>query len=378
MKKKEQRKILCLGVSYPDIEAQMKANDVEPSELDAACNSITVETVIECVQRDILTQMDGRDLCRCLASERLTGSEVYTVSQEKGAIYRTDRHFEANFNRASFVRVLRKHFETVEFFDQIILDYFWIPPGWDLHHWSCSFFGRTLPAFSAEGLLRPGGAIYLPFCFHCFKEVSACFDTLKRHYNVSFLRKHELGEITFWSGTQTLCPMDMQNVLGKRVDQEEVYCTFSARDIRQAMSDGRVSKEELMELAQSLEDFADIRFLVLRPLSAEEQTGRFIGLTDSAEVRRGVDFVPTSLPIRTAVCVGSTGSFLRRSPRLIALELAEQTTHRQKRTLTNIKQIVVRTNKARRRFRNRSPDSVAADSVNEEAESKSDFRRRLF
>jgi hypothetical protein len=48
---------------------------------------------------------------------------MYTVSQEKGRSTDRSKHLEANFNRHSFCRELKKHFLYKQF-DQVILDYF--------------------------------------------------------------------------------------------------------------------------------------------------------------------------------------------------------------------------------------------------------------
>jgi hypothetical protein len=85
--------------------------------------------VVECVLRNILTEMDGRDLARCLAMEQCHKVDAYTVSQEQGAVYDDTKHVHANFNRASFCKLLRKTFGDGIQFRQIILDYFWIPQG---------------------------------------------------------------------------------------------------------------------------------------------------------------------------------------------------------------------------------------------------------
>jgi hypothetical protein len=199
--------------------------------------------------------------------------DVYTVSQEHAGIYRSDRHLHANFNRTKFVQQLVDEFGVA--FEQIILDYFWIPAGWDNHHWSPSFFEKTLIEFAKNNLLaqtsstckvgRPG--IYLPFCLHNFKEVLAAFEKIRNWYNVRFLRKSELQEIALWVGTQNIPSYKMQSILGKRGDQEEVYCTFDSKEIQSMMNDHRISKQQLMEIASCLDDFGNIRFIVLEPKS---------------------------------------------------------------------------------------------------------------
>lgn len=204
--------------------------------------------------------MDGRDLIRCLETERVCNVNVFCVSREQAAIYNTSRHLDANFNRASFAAALQKQFCTK--FQQVILDWFWIPPGWDDSHWNRSFFSQTLPALAKEQVLEVGGQVILPFCFHCFKEVIGSLDSLREFYDISFLHKDELELITLWKGTRSIDSEAMQHALGKRIDQEDVYCTFNSRHL-QNMNESFVSKHRLLEIAQTIEDFATVRFLVL-------------------------------------------------------------------------------------------------------------------
>ena len=298
--KKDRAKILCLGVSCPSITAELKVRGHPAVFLDTHTSSPAA--AIEAVQRGLLTQMDGRDLARCLATEAFCEVDVCCVSQEKGAIYRKDRHFDGNFNRPSFVRALQKHFNGCRF-DSITLDYFWVPTGWNQSHWSRSFFEKTLVSFAQCDLLTDSrsnqlrskdpcrsGVVHLPFCLHCFKEVIAAFPRLKQHYNISFLRKHELDTIALWAGTQNIDASTLQGALGKRADQEEVYCTFSSRDILGVMEDC-ISKNELLDIARRLEDFSDTRFIVLESLhtngmspnasSPTHSCGRILGLNNS-------------------------------------------------------------------------------------------------
>jgi hypothetical protein len=318
--RKSRPKVLLLGVSYPKIET------LSLFKQRPGCEGISngggrislVERVVDSVKQNILTQMDGRDLARCVATEEHCHVDVYTVSQEKGAIYRDDRHFDGNFNRQTFCRTLKKHFDLIdEGFDQVILDYFWIPAGWNVQHWSRSFFKTTLVNLVKDCVLklsrdaghRPG-RVYLPFCLHCFKEILASSSTILEHYNVSFLRKGELQQISFWKGTQQIDPDTMQGVLAKRRDQEELYCTFGPRDLHEGEDDPFISKGEIADMARKLEDFGMIRFIVLEPLTKtattrtarqRKNTGRlrgdFVGLVPPPSVKRGFDHLKN-----TSVC----------------------------------------------------------------------------
>ena len=301
------RKVLCLGVSYANVEQQLSSAAAFGKQLPPTTSNLldgSVRSAVDCVRAGILTQMDGRDLARCRSTEETSKVDVYTVSQEKGAEYRDDRHLEANFNRHDFAKSLRKAFGDNCRFEQIILDYFWIPPGWDVSHWSRSFFESTLASFVEEKVLKEKtGVVYLPFCLHCFKEVYVCFNAIRKYYDISFVKKGELDEVLLWKGTQQIDARIMQGVLGKKRSQEEKYCTFARTEVMQSMEDSDVSKKDLIELACTLEDFPDVRFIRLKQLQPSRAIrggvtpvviGDFRGRKDPAKVERGFDQASTS------------------------------------------------------------------------------------
>jgi hypothetical protein len=293
----ERPKILCLGVSYADLHAALNAKAASHPSFTATAQSfndaaITVDTVIQCVQDKIINPMDGRDLTRVVATEATCHVDVYCVSQEQGTLYRTDRHLHANFNRPSFVKKLSSTFtqdQQPQQYDQIILDYFWIPTGWDVHHWNKTFFETTLIQFAQRKLIVASPSlpsivpndrvyrrgIYLPFCLHCFQAIDTYRSKLQQYYNISYLRRNELHCMTLWVGTQSINDNQMQHILGKRIDQEEVYCTFSIRHIQEMESSGSgASKQELIHVATSLPDFSAIRFILLEPLPLADLTSK--------------------------------------------------------------------------------------------------------
>lgn len=84
--------------------------------------------------------------------------------------------------------------------------------------------------------------------------------------------------------------------MGKRRDQEEVYCTFGPKDVNEAGKDTTVSKQKIEDLARQLEDFSEIRFIVLTRLPPQQpgqrrRKGKWVGLTPKEDVRRGYDAV---------------------------------------------------------------------------------------
>jgi hypothetical protein len=118
-------KVLCLGISSPDIRLHMEkegySSELATELLDNQKHSSSTDLVVECVRRNILTEMDGRDLSRILAMEHHHNVSAYTVSQESGCEY-SNRHIHANFNRtSSFIRSIQQNFGIDVRFRQIIL-----------------------------------------------------------------------------------------------------------------------------------------------------------------------------------------------------------------------------------------------------------------
>jgi hypothetical protein len=370
------RNVLCLGVSFPSIEGQLRAKGLAPADHDVPDGNTTsrlhsVDTVYDKVRDRVFTVMDGRDLARCVQTELSCNVDVYCVSQEKASAYRDDRHLDGNFNRAQFVRALREKFKCQ--FDEIILDYFWIPPAWDASHWKPSFFRTTLMEFVNQQVLRPrrdtgsasageedgpgrgrsAGVVYLPFCFHCFKETYASFPILRKHYNLSFVRKHELHQISWWKGTQALDPVKTQQILGKRLDQEEIYCTFGLQHVN-GSSESSVTNPDLLRILYGLEDFAAIRFLALEPVALGE-TGTIRGLQDPATIERGFLRSPQSTTTSSSPKAGKTTK---------------------KKAFT--RKLQYTGTPSSKRKRERSPDCVTAAAVDYDNKCQRAAKRRLF
>jgi len=296
-------KVLCLGMSYADIEAQILKEGYRPDILVTTKSS--VQQVVECVRRRILTEMDGRDLARCIAMEEKHGIEAFTVSQEHGSVYVHDKHLSANFNRSGFVDSIIRHFGPDVKFKQIILDYFWCPKGtWVMEHWSKRFFHKVLPDLvqvlefpkHSEGKMGHG-VIYLPFCFHCMRELVANIGILKDYFQISFVYKNGLAEHALWSGTNKIDPDTMQTYLGKKIQQEEIYCTFGPRDVYEDMEDAHVTKDEVIDVLRRIENFPDVRMIRLQPLAKHSKhkrcnpnqplVGGFVGLKRPKHIQNG-------------------------------------------------------------------------------------------
>lgn len=343
MATRHRRRVLCLGVSYASIDGQLASFKKDLTDLDGTkaalptLSSDDLSTTVSCVLENVLTQMDGRDLARVIETERVCKVDVYTVSQEKGAVYRSDRHYSGDFNHRRFTQALKESFPGVKF-DEVVLDYFWIPTGWDRQHWSRSFFESTLASFATQELIGRDAKVYLPFCLHCLKQVLICQRSLLQHYNISFLRKERLNQVSLWKGTQSIDRQIMQGVLGKQLDQvrfdnaaalsirnflilivlayrllcqEELYCTFGPRALAGDEADSCITKAEILNFCRQLDDFGSIRFIVLTALNKpthmktrkqqelSSQMGQIFGLGLPNSIRNGFDQVGSFSAART-------------------------------------------------------------------------------
>ena len=229
-RKPQKPKALLLGISYPSVEDQMETHGFDPDVL--TLQEPSVDQAVECVRRGIFTEMDARDLARCVATEQAGEMDVYTVSKEIGAQYRSDRHLNANFNARKFCKILQQSFGDNIQFSQVILDYYWMPTGWLVTRWAKTLFSQTLPDLVRFNMLtypskrkktRKGelevGVVYLPFCAHVTKEIVGAIDVLSDYYQVSFVKKQDLPGHCLWKGTMAIEADTMQHRLGKRLER---------------------------------------------------------------------------------------------------------------------------------------------------------------
>jgi len=284
--------VLCLGMSYPCVSTVLSNHQRGGRLVERICHSApSVERCVELVLRNILSQIDGRDLARLVALEAENDILAYTVSVAGGSRYER-RHLNANFNGRTLVEQMRGRWGNTVKFRQVILDYFWSPSGsWAINHWQRSFFNDNVPRFVTEDLLNFGdlerdylfvsaegagvaedyiystaAVVYLPFCSHCLSQVVACYDKLSKYYAISFLRKDELGEHSLWRATNTISPASMKGWLAKAINQEDIYCTLDEKQIKSSAVDDYVTKEAVLEvfrIARSVE----VRMIKLNALA---------------------------------------------------------------------------------------------------------------
>lgn len=296
------RNVLLLGMSQASVEPHSRVDASYQNLLSQS--SLGVKQVIDLVRANKLSIIDGRDLTRCLATEKECSAKVYTVSIQEGTKYDDAVHMYGNFNRPNFCKNLVKYFGDVSF-QQIVLDYFWIPPGsWMKKHWRPEFFRVTLPDFIEKGLLEYpndqqgdgptfldnqglGYGIYLPFCLHCVEQLLASMEVIEKYYMITFVSKQHLEENSLWRGTSTIDANIMQDSLGKEKAQEDLYCTFKLADVKENMSGTIVHYSQVMKVLNSIENIKDIRMIRLTALSKYSshkqqqicmEVGGFVGL----------------------------------------------------------------------------------------------------
>ena len=158
-----------------------------------------------------------------------------------------------------------------------------MPSGWLVTRWSRSLFQQTLVEFVQHDLLAypddpnhhsgnvdptiERGVIFLPFCAHVMKELVAGMPILKEFFEISFVHNTNLDVHALWKGTMTIDGKVMQGTFGKRVDQENIYCTFNKYDVLDMMADDSVSLQEVVNILEQVPDYDNVRFVRLRPLS---------------------------------------------------------------------------------------------------------------
>ncbi|GMI05049.1 hypothetical protein TrLO_g2879 [Triparma laevis f. longispina] len=260
----QRERVLLLGMSYPDITNQlMEQCNKSKNKMFNKEQSAGVEMVVDMVKKKILNEVDGRDLARILALEASDQYEAHCVSIQDGAQFLDDKYLFANFNKKDFVKRVQdkwiathKTKSTEIKYSQIIMDYFWIPKGWAEQHWTDHLFKTNLPDF--HQILKTSGSVYLPFKAHCFNELSRNLKTLSPLYDITFLKRWELGEVTLWRHTQDIDPETMEGVFRKNIDQEDLYCELDVKELNQSPA--------VLEAFSWIDDVENIRFIKLTPI----------------------------------------------------------------------------------------------------------------
>lgn len=118
---------LLLGMSYVDLNKTFFENKNRNVHPNADLNDF--QLALDCVNKNIIGESDGRDLARCITLEIASQADIFTVSMistTKEAKYREDRHMQNNYNLKFFADNICKRWPGVVF-QEMILDYFYMP-----------------------------------------------------------------------------------------------------------------------------------------------------------------------------------------------------------------------------------------------------------
>ena len=238
-------KILLLGMSYSDISKK----------------SYNLDIIYKLILSKSLSVMDGRDLARIHCFEKQSNIECYTVSLVESDNYLSNRHIQCDFNNPQSCNQLIKQFGRITF-QEIYLDYFWIPQGeWQINHWKKTFFNCTLVNFATLNLIKPNGVIYLPFTLHCMCNIAEFESILKQYYLIEYINKKDLHKVGLWSATHSINKDEMSDIMEKDINQEETYCKITTQMIRETVT---MNDNRCKELLSNIKDLINVRFICLK------------------------------------------------------------------------------------------------------------------
>ena len=239
-----ERNMLCLGMIYAD-------------------TGTTTDDIVSLVRDGIITPAMGRDTARCLAIETLHDVRVYSLARESHPKARGDRHIKTDLSSRKSIEDIRQVFSH-GVFEQIVLDYFWMPKGYVHERMGRSFFGTQLRRFAQE-LLCEGGEVYLPFHIDILRSLSMFEASWIPYYQVTFVSQnhfYSMRKNMLWDATRTISPETMHWTFQKDADQLDTYCRVQQREIRSASLPEGSKLSEM--IANDLDGIANYRFIALR------------------------------------------------------------------------------------------------------------------
>jgi hypothetical protein len=111
--RKNEKKVLWLGMAYADTDAT------------------TIPGNTELTDSGLLTPSEGRDTARCVSAEAAHRVAIYTVAKDSNNTARSDRHIKTDFSARAFVIAVKSILEPTDaLFEQVALDYVWMPKGY--------------------------------------------------------------------------------------------------------------------------------------------------------------------------------------------------------------------------------------------------------
>lgn len=170
-----------------------------------------------------------RDITRILSAveNSFDNVTVHTLLLQDGC---SEKHINCDIIKCGMAQLVADKFcDVMEVggFEQIVLDYYWLPSGWTDTRWTKSFFGVNLAEILM--LLRNDSSVYLPFSLNCFIGVTMHWRQLREVYGVrAIVRCGKKGTNMLWAGTNIIPTSQMLSVLGKdNKYQEEEYLGIS-------------------------------------------------------------------------------------------------------------------------------------------------------
>ena len=199
--------------------------------------SYNIPCILSLLEQKKLTKMNARDLVRILEIETSFNKLCYTVSLVQSIERFSERHLSVSFSSRNFMESLTTQFGLGCQFEQIILDYFWIPTGiWQKEHWTKAFFNKTLVEFATKDILIPHGVIYLSFTVHCLCEIALEYDILNQLYMIGWVDKTNLAQNILWKATNKIDANVMFAFFEKQLNQEDIYCKISKQMFEEDLS----------------------------------------------------------------------------------------------------------------------------------------------
>ena len=217
---------------------------------------------------------DKRDLARCVAIEEAFQVNVFTVSkaQKSGVTQNSKRHLQADFAMKNFISELKTTFGAEIVFDQVALDYVWMPDPYFDHHLTKAFYNTILPNLAS--LLTNRGQIFLP-CLPCIcLKLMEANAKLKQNYEITFREKEDLADHFLWTASKTIDDETMHKEYGKGPKQLEQRCSNLVQRLLKSSST-QVTADEIRAVFGSLQEPL---FVCLRRLGQEEEGAKVGGI----------------------------------------------------------------------------------------------------
>ena len=203
--------------------------------------------------------MDCRDLARIQATEYNSGYDIYTISRCKtyGYRHRQDRHIDVDFNtRQLQIKIKEKFTKDGIRFKMVIFDYYWIPNS----YLDIKKMIMNIMQLQKEYILATNCIVLLPFCLKFFEQVMIQSGNIKEYFIISYVDK---TSNPLWQATQTISGDHMQNNFEKLRQQEDIYCTFTPKNIIQSGTHAHITTEDIKREYNTIPNVKDVRFIKL-------------------------------------------------------------------------------------------------------------------